>query len=119
MIKCAIFILFSPLGDPLGRKVSILSLGASSFGSVFRETDDEESIQVVHTALKSGMLRRWEMAEPVRCTHIAEIVKTGINVIDTAAWYGFGKSERVLGKALADVPRQAYYINTKCGRYEK
>eukprot|EP00947_MAST-08B_sp_MAST-8B-sp1_P002559 g2559.t1 len=55
---------------PLGR-VSVLSFGASSLGSVFRETDDSESIAVVH-----------------------EVIKSGINLIDTAAWYGFGKSER-------------------------
>jgi L-galactose dehydrogenase len=28
-------------------------------------------------------------------------------------------SESVLGEALADVPRQSYYIGTKVGRYEK
>ena len=36
----------------------------------------------------------------------------------TSSRYGHGKSEEVLGKALAGVPREAYYINTKCGRYE-
>ena len=40
-------------------------------------------------------------------------------MIDTAPWYGHGSSETVLGKALADVPRSAYYIHSKCGRYEK
>ena len=41
-----------------------------------------------------------------------------INLIDTAPWYGHGKSETVLGKALAGVPRRAYYLNTKVGRYD-
>lgn len=85
---------YRPLGTT-GRSVSILSFGASSIGSVFRETNDEESIAVVRHALKSG-----------------------INLIDTAAWYGFGKSERILGKALKGIPRDAYYIHSKCGRYE-
>lgn len=40
----------------------------------------------------------------------------GINLLDTAPWYGHGKSETVLGKALEGIPRQAYYLNTKCGR---
>ncbi len=37
--------------------------------------------------------------------------------VDTAPWYGHGKSEAVIGKALAHVPRAAYYIHTKVGRY--
>jgi aryl-alcohol dehydrogenase-like predicted oxidoreductase len=40
-------------------------------------------------------------------------------VIDTAPWYGHGKSETVLGKALEGVPRSAYYLNTKVGRSVK
>ncbi|KAL8622647.1 hypothetical protein ACOMHN_009281 [Nucella lapillus] len=86
--------LYRPLGAT-GLHVSILSLGASSQGSVFRQTDDSESAQVVREALKSG-----------------------INYIDTAPWYGHGKSETVLGKALQDIPRSCYYIATKVGRYE-
>lgn len=50
-------------------------IGASSLGSVFRETNDLESVQVVHHAIKSG-----------------------INYIDVAPWYGHGKAETVLGK---------------------
>ena len=49
--------------------------GASSLGSVFRETNEPESITVVHHAIKSG-----------------------INYIDVAPWYGHGKAETVLGK---------------------
>lgn len=49
--------------------------GASSFGSVFRSTDDTECIKVLETAIKSG-----------------------VNLIDTAPWYGHGKSETVLGQ---------------------
>ncbi|KAK7109310.1 uncharacterized protein [Littorina saxatilis] len=84
---------YRPLGNT-GLDVSILSFGASSLGSVFRQTDDSESLQVV-----------------------TEAVKSGINYIDTAPWYGHGKSETVLGKALKDIPRSTYYISTKVGRY--
>jgi len=42
---------------------------------VFHETDDTESRKVVEY-----------------------VIKNGINYIDTAPWYGHGKSERVLGK---------------------
>ena len=39
--------------------------------------------------------------------------KAGINYIDTAPWYGHGKSEEVLGKVLKKVPRKAFFIATK------
>lgn len=61
---------------------------------MFRKTDDLESVQVVHHAVKSG-----------------------INLIDCAPWYGHGKAETVLGKALKGVPRESYYVSTKVGRY--
>ena len=67
---------YSPLGKT-GMNVSLLSFGASSLGSVFRDTAEEEAVNVLVTAIKKGM-----------------------NYIDTAAWYGHGKSERVLGLAL-------------------
>lgn len=73
---------------------SYLGFGASSLGSVFRATDDLEACEVVKLAMKSG-----------------------INYIDTAPWYGHGKSEKVLGNALKEIPREVYYIATKVGRY--
>ncbi|XP_071102601.1 uncharacterized protein [Haliotis cracherodii] len=84
---------YNSFGDT-GLVVSVLSFGASSLGSVFRSTTEEESIEVVHQALKNG-----------------------INVIDVAPWYGHGKAETVLGKALKGVPREAYYLTTKVARY--
>lgn len=86
--------IYRPLGGDTGLQVSILSLGGSSLGSVFHETNLDECIEVVHTAIKSG-----------------------INLIDTSPWYGHGKAEEVLGKALVGIPREAYYLFTKCGRY--
>jgi len=77
-----------------GLQVSALSFGASSLGSVFRATNEAESFQVVEHAVKSG-----------------------INVVDTAPWYGHGKSETVLGKILPSLPRSSYYLTTKVGRY--
>jgi len=49
--------------------------------------------------------------ESIKVVHHA--IKSGINYIDVAPWYGHGKAETVLGKALKDVPRKAYYIATK------
>ena len=46
-----------------------------------------------------------------------EALKKGINYIDTAPYYGEGKSEEILGQVLKNVPRSVYYIGTKVGRY--
>lgn len=49
---------------------------------------------------------------------IRQAIRSGINYIDTAPYYGQGRSEQILGKALKGVPREAYYIATKVGRYD-
>lgn len=46
-------------------------------------------------------------------------LRSGINYIDTAPWYGHGTSEEILGECLKNIPRESYYIATKVGRYEK
>lgn len=79
-----------------GMKVSELSFGASSLGSVFRETKESEAIDAVYAA-----------------------VGNGINFIDVSPYYGYYKAETVLGKALAGIPRDKYYLSTKVGRYGK
>lgn len=79
-----------------GMKVSELSFGASSLGSVFRDTKENEAIEAVHVA-----------------------VDNGINFIDVSPYYGHYKAETVLGKALLDIPRDKYYLSTKVGRYGK
>ena len=55
--------------------------------------DERESIATVHAALDAG-----------------------INWIDTAAVYGFGRSEEVVGKALREWSGPAPVVATKCGR---
>lgn len=79
-----------------GMKVSALSFGASSLGSVFRETKEGEAVAAVHTAVDSGM-----------------------NFIDVSPYYGHYKAETVLGKALREIKRDKYYLSTKVGRYGK
>lgn len=79
-----------------GMKVSALSFGASSLGSVFRATKENEALEAVHAA-----------------------VDNGINFIDVSPYYGHYKAETVLGKALRDIPRDKYYLSTKVGRYGK
>lgn len=41
----------------------------------------------------------------------------GVNFIDTAAYYGRGLSECLLGHVLSDLPRDRYFVGTKLGRY--
>lgn len=79
-----------------GLKISNLSFGASSLGSVFHETKEAESIHAVETAIEGG-----------------------INFIDVSPYYGHYKAETVLGKALKMIPRDKYYLSTKVGRYGK
>ena len=82
-----------PLGNT-GLDLSILSFGASSIGAEFRSIDIADSLQCVHVALDRGM-----------------------NYIDTAAYYGRGMSEIMLGRILPELPRDSYVLSTKLGRY--
>lgn len=86
---------FNEIGKT-GMVVSALSFGASSLGSVFRSTREEEALDAVYTAIEGGM-----------------------NFIDVSPYYGHYKAETVLGKALRNVPRDKYYLSTKVGRYGK
>jgi aryl-alcohol dehydrogenase-like predicted oxidoreductase len=79
-----------------GMKVSNISFGASSLGGVFHSLKEEEGVKAVHTA-----------------------VDNGINFIDVSPYYGYLKSEIVLGKALKTIERDRYYLSTKVGRYGK
>lgn len=76
--------------------LSHLGFGASSLGSVFRETNEKESCEAVEAAIEGG-----------------------INFIDVSPYYGHYKAETVLGKALRNIPRDKYYLSTKVGRYGK
>ena len=77
-----------------GVKVSALAYGGSSLGSAFRAIDETEGIRSVQIALDHG-----------------------INLIDTAPYYGATTAETVLGKALKTVARDRYILATKVARY--
>ena len=79
-----------------GMNISNLSFGASSLGSVFRDTNEKESFEAVEAAIDGG-----------------------INFIDVSPYYGHYKAETVLGKALRNIPRDKYFLSTKVGRYGK
>ena len=40
----------------------------------------------------------------------------GVRYVDTAPFYGFGQSERCVGDALREVPRDEWVLSTKVGR---
>jgi L-galactose dehydrogenase len=78
-----------------GLSVPVLAFGASSLGQEFRSVTLDEAVKSVHVALDSGL-----------------------NLIDTSPFYGRGMSEVLLGAALRGVPREAYTLCTKLGRYD-
>ena len=84
---------------PLGRStlnLTRIGLGAWAIGGDWRfgwgHQDDADSIATIRHA-----------------------IELGLNWIDTAAVYGLGHSEEVVGRALHDVPRgERPYVFTKC-----
>jgi len=77
-----------------GLSVSALAFGGSSLGGAFGPIDETEAIRAVHEALEGG-----------------------INLIDTAPYYGATRAETVLGRALRGIGRDRYHLATKVGRY--
>lgn len=74
-------------------KLSRVALGAWAIGGrMWGGSDEAESITAIRAAL----------------TH-------GINVIDTAPAYGFGRSEEIVGKAIEDGLRKRVVLATKVG----
>ncbi|MEV6012342.1 aldo/keto reductase [Streptomyces sp. NPDC051976] len=80
----------------LGRSkahVTELAFGAAGIGNLFQPIADTEAAAAVAAA--------WE---------------GGIRAFDTAPHYGLGLSERRLGAALKDRPRDEFTVSTKVGR---
>jgi len=86
---------YTKLGET-DMHISAVSLGTTAFGAL-AEKDDDLVADILMTALQKG-----------------------VNLIDTAPWYGEGKSELVLGQALKalKIQRKSFYIATKVGRYQ-
>ncbi|XP_063225729.1 uncharacterized protein LOC134532795 isoform X2 [Bacillus rossius redtenbacheri] len=75
--------------------VSVLGLGAAAYSNIYASFSEDEAIITIREAIKKG-----------------------VNYIDGGYWYGQGRAEEVIGKALEGIPRKAYYIASKVGRYE-
>jgi aryl-alcohol dehydrogenase-like predicted oxidoreductase len=69
------------------------AIGGSGWKFAWGSQDDNDSIAAIHRALELG-----------------------VNWIDTAAVYGLGHSEEVVGRALKSWPGSRPYVFTKCGR---
>ena len=84
---------YAKLGES-GITVSTICLGTWAIGGwMWGGSDEDESIRTIRTALDKG-----------------------INFIDTAPVYGFGRSEEIVGRALRDhVERDRVVVATKCG----
>jgi len=76
-----------------GTDLTELGFGAAQLGNLFRETTDEEAQRAVNAA--------WE---------------EGLRYFDTAPHYGLGLSERRLGRALGETPRDRFALSSKVGR---
>src|SRR3982074_1360042 len=75
-------------------KISPVALGTWAIGGwMWGGTDEAESVSTIRASLEQG-----------------------INVIDTAPAYGFGRSEEIVGKAIAEAGlRSRMHIATKGG----
>ncbi|WP_330351084.1 aldo/keto reductase [Streptomyces sp. NBC_00582] len=74
-------------------EVTELGFGASVIGNLYRVTPAQDATDAIDTA--------WD---------------NGVRYFDTAPHYGLGLSERRLGAALRDRPREQYVVSSKVGR---
>ncbi len=76
-----------------GLQLTRLGMGCAPIGGLYQAVAEDEARAAVDAA--------WEL---------------GLRYFDTAPYYGFTLSERRLGAALRDRPREAYAVSTKAGR---
>jgi D-threo-aldose 1-dehydrogenase len=87
--------------DPIERRrigsssveVTRLGLGGASIGGLFDPVDEDQALATVD--------RAWDL---------------GVRYFDTAPLYGYGTSERRMGRALGRRPRDSFALSTKVGR---
>ncbi len=73
--------------------VTRLGLGGASLGGLFAAVDDTEAAATIG--------RAWQI---------------GVRYFDTAPLYGYGSSERRMGRVLRERPRDEFVLSTKVGR---
>jgi aryl-alcohol dehydrogenase-like predicted oxidoreductase len=75
-----------------GLEVSAMGLGCMGMAEFYGPSDEQEGVRTIQAAFEAG-----------------------IDFFDTAYMYGGGRSEAILGKALASVPREQVVVASKCG----
>ena len=76
-----------------GRPVSVVGLGCWQLGGDWGEVTEDQGLAVLHAA-----------------------VDAGVTLLDTADVYGDGRSERLVGRLLAERPDADLLVATKAGR---
>ena len=76
-----------------GLQVTRLGLGGAPLSAFMYDVEESEAVATISRAFELG-----------------------VRYFDTAPYYGFGRSERRYGKALAEVRRDDFAISTKVGR---
>ncbi|MER5649805.1 aldo/keto reductase [Streptosporangium sp. NPDC002524] len=75
-----------------GPTVSAIGLGAMGMSDLYGPADETESVATIHAALDAG-----------------------VNLIDTADFYGIGHNELLIGRALKERSREDVVISVKFG----
>jgi aryl-alcohol dehydrogenase-like predicted oxidoreductase len=76
-----------------GRHASVIGLGCWQLGADWGEVTEDDALATLHAAADAG-----------------------VTFFDTADVYGDGRSERLVGRLLAERPGQGLTVATKCGR---
>jgi aryl-alcohol dehydrogenase-like predicted oxidoreductase len=76
-----------------GLRSSVIGLGCWQFGGDWGDVSDEQAMATLHAAADAG-----------------------VSFFDTADVYGDGRSERLVGRFLAERPDEGLVVATKCGR---
>ena len=87
--------------DPIDRRrvghtslrVTTLALGTAPLGGLYEPVSEDAAVELVE--------RAWEL---------------GVRYFDTAPLYGYGFSERILGRVLRGKPRDQFVVSSKVGR---
>jgi aryl-alcohol dehydrogenase-like predicted oxidoreductase len=75
------------------RPVGVVGLGAWQLGADWGEVQEADAMETLHAAVESG-----------------------VNFIDTADVYGDGRSEKLIGRLLKELPEGKIMVATKMGR---
>mmetsp|Transcript_33162 Transcript_33162/g.48424 ORF Transcript_33162/g.48424 Transcript_33162/m.48424 type:complete len:561 (-) Transcript_33162:665-2347(-) len=78
---------------------SVIGLGCSSFSKFYSQDDDHDTSILTRQSITKNhpAVQTW-----IKTIHHA-ILNKGIDLLDTAPWYGHGTSEIVIGYALEDI----------------